>query len=208
MIRQTSTHSSVYGTNPLERGWSFSLLGLRQVSGGEQEWADWLVLGLLLECCRVLWSFYLWMRVPVPTSWWMGPDVCLHLCTKLQHRVPALFGVPGGWGSWGVPKGTPSNNSIILLGAFSDHMGNDSVTCNGIIRRNCLPDLNSSGVQLLDLFGSHSLSITNTMLNHKGLNHFTQDSLQVHLCPWAVGSDWKSKVPNTSNWNEHPSQGG
>uniref|UniRef100_A0A8C6M635 Reverse transcriptase domain-containing protein n=1 Tax=Nothobranchius furzeri TaxID=105023 RepID=A0A8C6M635_NOTFU len=62
-------------------------------------------------------------------------------------------------------------------------MGSDSMTWRGVIGKNSPPDLNSSGVSLLDFRASRSLAITNTMFEHKDAHQYTwyQGSLDRRL---------------------------
>ncbi|TWW74363.1 Sodium- and chloride-dependent GABA transporter ine [Takifugu flavidus] len=74
----------------------------------------------------------------------------------------------------GVLESAPSGGSLVLLGDFNTHIGSDSVTWRGVIGKNGFPDLNPSGVLLLDFCAGLRLSLTNTLFRHKG----------VHMCTW------------------------
>ncbi|KAK3569032.1 hypothetical protein QTP86_021564, partial [Hemibagrus guttatus] len=169
IVGLASMHSLGSGTQLLERSWTLFFSG---VPHGERRLAG---VGLLIAPHVLEFSP---VNKRVVSLRLQAGDRCL--------TVVSAYG-PNGSVEYptfletlrGVLEGAPTGDSIVLLGDLNAHVGNGSDTWRGVIGRNSPPDLNSSGVLLLDFCASHSLSITNTMFKHKGAHQYTwyQDTL-------------------------------
>ena len=83
-----------------------------------------------------------------------------------------------------VLKSAAPGDSLILLGDFNAYVGSDSKTWRGVVGKDGPPDLNLSGVLLVDICVCHRLFIRNTMFRYKG----------VHMCTWHQDTLGRSSI--------------
>jgi exonuclease III len=67
----------------------------------------------------------------------------------------------------------PPTESVMLIGDFNAHVGNDDQTWRGVIGRNGPADFNHNGRLLLDFCACSGLSIMNTYFQHRDVHKYT-----------------------------------